>query len=190
MFMPLCANRSFMITCIARYRRDYGVRLDIRDLRACLITSGCCRIRQGSSVIRGLIVPDRRRPRSSSPRRVDPYCQTLARQLSQLRERRIGGAGANIAGVLDHAVEPAIDGENGPFAQLAGTSVGFARGKTQAADITQPSADGALHRLGHRGIVYAAWIVEIGSHERQQFGAVVVGGWLGWGAPSGRVGEC
>src|SRR5258705_13393508 len=55
------------------------------------------------------------------------------------------------------------------------TAVGFAWGKTQAADITQASADGALHRLGHRRVVYAAWIIEIGFHERQQFGAVIVG---------------
>src|SRR5258707_1995155 len=98
----------------------------------------------------------------------------LARQLSQLRKRRIDRAGANIAGILDHAVEPAIDVENGCFAQWALTAVGFAWGKTQAADITQASAHGPLHRLGHRGIVHAAWIIEIGFHERQQFGAVIV----------------
>ncbi len=40
----------------------------------------------------------------------------LARQLFQLRERHIDRAGADVAGVLDHTVEPAVDVENGAFA--------------------------------------------------------------------------
>src|SRR6266446_7809460 len=131
---------------------------------------GDCRIKRRSNLIKGDCSWAR-----SSRGQADTRAQALARQLSQLRKRRINRAGANIAGVLDHAVEPAIDVENGAFAQLAVTAVGFTWGKTQAADITQASADGALHRLGHRGIVYAAWIIEIGFHERQQFGAVIVG---------------
>ena len=42
--------------------------------------------------------------------------QPLARQLFHLGERRIDRACANIAGVLDHAVEPTIDVENGALA--------------------------------------------------------------------------
>src|ERR1700675_2962960 len=119
-----------------------------------------------ASAYSSLIVADCPHRRSPSRDGVDTHGQTLARQLSQLRKRRIDRAGANIAGVLDHAVEPAIDVENGAFAQLAVTSVGVAWDKTQAADIAQASADGALHRLGHGGIVYAAWIIEIAFHKR------------------------
>jgi hypothetical protein len=41
---------------------------------------------------------------------------TLAGQLFHLGERRIDRAGANIAGVLHHAIEPAVDVENGALA--------------------------------------------------------------------------
>src|SRR6185312_4035474 len=82
---------------------------------------------------------------------------------------------ADIAGILDHAVEPAIDIEYAAFALSAITAVGFTRGKAHAADIAQPSADGTLHRLGHRSVMHADGIVEIGLHERQQFGAMIFG---------------
>ena len=42
--------------------------------------------------------------------------QPLARQLFHLGERRIDRAGASIGGILDHAVEPAVDVENGALA--------------------------------------------------------------------------
>ena len=99
---------------------------------------------------------------------------SLARQLFQLRERSVGRAGAEIAGILDHAVEPAVDIENGALAQLAISAGGLARGKMQATDVAHPPPDGALHRFGHRSIMDANGIVEIGSHERQQLGTIVV----------------
>ncbi len=54
-----------------------------------------------------------------SENRLPPFFRVirrLARQLFQLRERHIDRAGADVAGVLDHTVEPAIDVENGAFA--------------------------------------------------------------------------
>src|SRR5712664_3555244 len=103
---------------------------------------------------------------------------TLARQLSQLREWRIDRAGTDVAGVLDHTVEPAIDIENRTFAHLAIRTIGFARRKAQTTNIAQPSADGPLHRLRHRSVMHADGIVEIGLHERQHLGAIVVRIWL------------
>jgi hypothetical protein len=35
MFMPLYANRSGMLTCIDRFRRDRGDGFDMRDFGAC-----------------------------------------------------------------------------------------------------------------------------------------------------------
>src|SRR5258708_34581621 len=72
----------------------------------------------------------------------------LPRQLLQIRVRRVGRAGAGIAGVLDHAVEPAIDIDNGTFARVAITAVGFTWSEAHAADVPRPPADGALHGLG------------------------------------------
>ena len=54
-------------------------------------------------------------PRGRYPEMLFPE-DSLARQLFQLRERRIDRAGADVAGILSHAVEPAIDIENGAFA--------------------------------------------------------------------------
>jgi len=70
----------------------------------------------------------------------------------------------------------------GAFARATITAVGFARGEAQAADIAHPPADGTLHRFGHRAVMHADGIVEISFHERQQFGAVVLGKWLVGGA--------
>src|SRR5450759_3339753 len=99
MFMPLCANHRVVINFRRRYRRDYGGWLDMRDLGACSIMRGYCRIQQSSVFGTG-----------------SDAIQQLARQLFQLRGRRIDRAGADVAGVLDHAVEPAIDIDNGAFA--------------------------------------------------------------------------
>src|ERR1700731_881827 len=93
-------------------------------------------------------------PRGNISRHSRPP-RTLSRHLLQVRKRRVDRAGTGLAGVLDHAVEPAVNIENGAFARAAITAVGFARGKAQAADIAPPPADGTLHRLGHRGVMHA-----------------------------------
>src|SRR6202045_2124008 len=97
----------------------------------------------------------------------------LPRELFELRKWPIDRAGANFGGILDHAVEPAIDVKDGALPRLAIAAVGFARGKAQAADISRPAPNLALRWFGQGGVMHADRIVEIGSHESEQLGAVV-----------------
>src|SRR4051794_22379675 len=83
----------------------------------------------------------------------DDHKDALARQLFQIRKRRVHRARANIPGVLDHAIEPAINEENGPFAQFAVISIRLPGRKANATDIAHPTTDGTLHRLRQRGLM-------------------------------------
>ena len=98
-----------------------------------------------------------------------------ARHLLQFREWRVRHPRTGLDGVIDDAVEAAVDEEDGAFTRLAVIAVGLARAEPEAGEIAQPSTDDALDRLGHDGVAHADGIVEIGPQKRQHFGAVILG---------------
>src|SRR3954452_5207680 len=98
-----------------------------------------------------------------------------ARHLLQVREWRVRHPRTGLDGVIDDAVEAAVDEEHGAFTRLAVIAIGLARAEPETGDIAQPPTDDALDRIGHDGVAHADGIVEIGLQKRQHFGAVVLG---------------
>jgi len=102
----------------------------------------------------------------------------LPHHFPQRRKRRIDDTGARLAGVLNDTIEPAVDKENGALARLLIGTGGIPRGKAQATDVAQPTADDTLHRLRHGRVAHANGVVEVSPHERQDFSRVVGRVWL------------
>src|SRR6267142_6207604 len=78
--------------------------------------------------------------------------RTLPRHPLQIRECRIGRAGARLDGVFDHAVEAAVDKESSAFTRRFVAAIGIVCAETQTDDIALPPADDALNRFGHDSI--------------------------------------
>src|SRR4029079_4125497 len=83
-------------------------------------------------------------PLAPKPRRAGFRCRSrkacpgrLPRHLFQIGERCVDHAGAGLAGVVDVAVEPAVDKDNRALARLTVAAIGVARGESQATDIAQ-----------------------------------------------------
>jgi hypothetical protein len=74
-----------------------------KDRRGCELSTAPAAILRGSP-----LCGERLRMTAEIVERV----RRLPHHRLQLRERRVGGAGAGFAGVLDNAVEPCIDKEN------------------------------------------------------------------------------
>ena len=112
-----------------------------------------------------------------------------ARQFFQVREWRVRHPRTGLDGVIDDAVEAAVDKEHAALTRLAVAAVGLARAEPETGDIAQSPADDALDRLGHDGDAHADGVVEIGLQERQHLGAVIFGKRLAGDAAVVSIGD-
>src|SRR3954469_10744592 len=99
----------------------------------------------------------------------------LPRHLFKFWKGYVNRARAQLAGAIDDAIRPAVDENHGAFPHGLVGAVGLAWGEVQAADIELPTADLALHRLGHAGITHADGVVQIAAHQGQRVAAEIVG---------------